>query len=58
MMWAGLNLNNLKESILDVYKRGDLLKLKNFNKMIVEFVEPYLSKSKDLKRKMGLDQFL
>ena len=58
MRWAGLNLNNLEESILDVYKRGDLLKLKNFNKKIIEFIKPYLDKSKDLKRKTGLDQFL
>jgi DNA repair photolyase len=58
MMWAGLNLNNLEESILDVYQRGDLLKLKNFNKNIVEFIKPYLEKSKELKRKRGLDQFL
>ncbi len=58
MMWAGLNLNNLEESILDVYKRGELLKLKNFNKKTVEFVKPFLKKSKNLKRKTGLDQFL
>jgi len=58
MMWAGLNLNNLEDSILDVYKRGELLKLKNFNKKTVEFVKPFLEKSKNLKRKTGLDQFL
>ena len=58
MLWAGLNLNNLDESILDVYKRGDLLKLNNFNSKIIEFVEPYLSKSKDLTQKKGLDKFL
>jgi len=58
MMWAGLNLNNIDESILDIYRRGDLPKLKNFNKKIIEFIEPYLVKSKDLKRKTGLDQFL
>ncbi len=58
MMWAGLNLNNLEESILDVYKRGELLKLKNFNEKIVEFVKPFIEKSKNLKRKTGLDDFL
>ncbi len=58
MMWAGLYLNNLEESIIDVYKRGDLSKVKNFNSKIREFVEPYLSKSKELKQKKGLDKFL
>lgn len=58
MLWAGLNLNNLGESILDVYKRGDLSKLDNFNSKIIEFVKPYLSKSKELKQKKGLDKFL
>ncbi len=58
MMWAGLNLNNLAESIIDVYKRGELSKLRNFTKKIVEFVTPYLEKSKDIKLKKGLDKFL
>ena len=58
MLWAGLNLNNLDESILDVYKRGDLLKLNNFNSRIRDLVEPYLCKSKDLQQKKGLDKFL
>jgi DNA repair photolyase len=58
MLWAGLNLNNLDKSILDVYKRGDLSKLDNFNSRIRDFVEPYLSKSKDLTQKKGLDKFL
>jgi len=58
MMWAGLNLNNLEESILDVYKRGNLSKLKNFNQQIIDYVEPYLEKSKDLKLKTGIDRFL
>lgn len=56
MKWAGLNLNNLEESIVDVYKRGELSKLKNFNSKIVEFVEPYLKKSKEIKS--GLDKYL
>ncbi len=58
MMWTGLNLNNLEESILDVYKRGELSKLRNFSKNIIEFVTPYLEKSKDPKHKTGLDKFL
>ena len=58
MIWAGLNLNNLEESILDIYKRGELLKLQNFNKKIVEFIKPYIEESDDLKRKTGLERFL
>ncbi len=58
MMWAGLNLNNLGESILDVYYRGELSSLKNFNNQIIEFVKPYIEKSKDLKHKTGIDKFL
>jgi len=58
MMWAGLNLNNLEESIFDVYNRGNLSKLKNFNQQIIDYVEPYLEKSKDLKLKTGIDRFL
>ncbi|MFX1464705.1 MAG: hypothetical protein ACFFBF_16935, partial [Promethearchaeota archaeon] len=58
MMWAGLHLNNLEESILDIYKRGELHKLKNFNSQIINFVEPYLEKSKEIKQEKGLDKFL
>ncbi len=58
MKWAGLNLNNLEESIISVYKRGDLSKLNNFNKKIIEFVKPYLEKSKESEQKTGLDKFL
>ena len=58
MMWAGLNLNNLEESILDVYERGELSKLRNFTKYIIEFVTPHLEKGKALKHKTGLDKFL
>ena len=58
MMWAGLHLNNLEESILDVFKRGELSQLKNFTSKITEFVTPYLEKTKDLKYKTGLDKFL
>jgi len=58
MKWAGLHLNNLGESILDVYKRGELAKLPNFNNNIIKFVEPYLERSKELKAKKGLERFL
>lgn len=58
MKWAGLNLNNLEESILNVYKRGELSKLNNFNKKIIEFVKPYLEKSTESEQKTGLDKFL
>jgi len=58
LMWAGLNLNNLEESILDVYKRGELHTIKNFNPKIIEIIEPYLEKSKELKQKKGLEKFL
>ncbi|MFX1504014.1 MAG: radical SAM protein [Promethearchaeota archaeon] len=58
LMWAGLNLNNLEESILDVYKRDELPTIKNFNPKIIEIVEPYLEKSKELKQKRGLEKFL
>ncbi|MFX1279752.1 MAG: radical SAM protein [Promethearchaeota archaeon] len=58
MMWAGLYLNNLEESILDVYNRGDLHTLKNFDSEIIKIVKPYLEKGKELKQKRGLEEFL
>lgn len=58
LKWAGLNLNNLKESILEVYKRGDLSNLKNFNSQIIQLVEPILEQSEDLNKKRGLDRFI
>ena len=56
--WAGLNLNNLEESIVNVYKRGELATLKNFNSKVIEFVEPYLDKSKELNEKTGIDKYI
>jgi DNA repair photolyase len=56
--WAGLNLNNLEESIINVYRKGELAKLKNFNSKVREFVEPYLKKSTELNEKTGIDKFL
>ncbi len=58
MMWAGLNLNNLEESILDVYKRGEISKLRNFKPEIIKYVKPYLDKTKELRQRKGLDKFL
>jgi len=58
IMWAGLNLNNLEESILDVYKRGELHTLKNFNSKIINYIEPYLEKSRELNQKKGLEKYL
>ncbi len=58
MMWAGLHLNNLEESILEVFKRGELHNLKNFNSKVIDFIEPYLEKNKELKQKKGLEKFL
>lgn len=48
MHWAGLNLQNLQESILDVYSRGELSTLKNFNEKIINFVNPYLKSTKTI----------
>jgi len=56
--WAGLNLNNLEESIISVYKRGELKTLKNFNSEVIKFVEPYLKRSKEMNEKMGIDKFI
>ena len=56
--WAGLNLNNLEESIINVYKRGELATLKNFNSKIIEFMEPYLKRSKEMNEKTGMDKYI
>ncbi|MFW9876743.1 MAG: radical SAM protein, partial [Candidatus Thorarchaeota archaeon] len=58
MIWAGLNLNNLQESIISVFERDELSKLKNFNKQIITFTTPYLKEAQKLKQKTGLDKFL
>ncbi len=56
--WAGLTLNNLEESIISVYKRGELATLKNFNSEVIKFVEPYLKRSKEMNEKTGMDKFI
>jgi DNA repair photolyase len=58
LKWAGLNLNNLKESIIDISKRGELSKLPNFTSEIVELVEPILKDSKEYNKRKGIDEFL
>lgn len=58
MMWAGLNLNNLEESILNIYQREELSQLNNFTKKIVDIVVPYLKEAKELSQKTGLERFL
>ncbi len=58
MMWAGLNLNNLEESIVDVHKRGELSKLQNFKPEVINYTKPYLDKTKELNQRKGLDKFL
>ena len=58
MKWAGLNLNNLGVSIIDVYKRDELSKLKNFSKEIIEFVNPYLEKIRMTHEKTTLERFI
>ena len=57
-MWAGLTINNLEESILNVYKREELSKLRNLSKEIFDFIKPYLELYKELEKKTGLDKFL
>ncbi|MFX1498271.1 MAG: radical SAM protein [Promethearchaeota archaeon] len=54
LKWAGLNLNNLDESIVNLYKRGKLSELKNFSKDIIEVVTPYLE---NIKETYGLERF-
>jgi len=58
MKWAGLYLNNLDESIINYYKRGELNKLRNFNDRIIEFIKPYLKKGEKERDKKTLDRFL
>ncbi|MFX0072700.1 MAG: radical SAM protein [Candidatus Hermodarchaeota archaeon] len=58
MKWAGLHLNNLEESLLDIYRRGELSRLQNFDKNIINLVSTYLEKYKHLKQKRGLDKYL
>ena len=58
LKWAGLHLNNLKESIIDVCRRGELSSLPNFTAKVVQLVEPILKNSKDYHKNKGMDEFL
>jgi len=58
MKWAGLYLNNLDESIINYYKRGELKKLRNFDSEIIEFIKPYLKEGEKDHDKKTLDRFL
>ncbi|TFG18733.1 MAG: radical SAM protein [Promethearchaeota archaeon] len=58
LKWAGLKLNNLKESILEVYKRNEIRTLENFNSEVIKLVEPFIKNAKDLTKKTGLQRFL
>lgn len=58
MKWAGLYLNNLDESIINYFKRGELNKLRNFDQEIIEFVRPYLKQGEKERDKKTLDRFL
>jgi DNA repair photolyase len=58
LKWAGLILNNLTESIIDVSKRGELSKLSNFNSKIVRLVDSKLKTSKEYSLKTGIEDFL
>jgi DNA repair photolyase len=58
LKWAGLNLNNLSESIIEVCKRDALSKLPNFTPKIINLVQPILKNSKDCNTKTRLDDFL
>ncbi|MFX1312883.1 MAG: radical SAM protein [Promethearchaeota archaeon] len=55
MKWAGLKLNNLKESILNIYKNGNIDQLEGFYKKEIDIITPYLEK---LEKKTNLDKFL
>ncbi|MBD3212298.1 MAG: radical SAM protein [Candidatus Lokiarchaeota archaeon] len=58
MKWAGLYLNNLDQSIINYYKRGELKMLRNFNDEIIEFLKPYLKRGEKDRDKKTLDKFL
>lgn len=58
MKWAGLYLNNLEESVIEVYRRDELTSLRNFNSKVIEFVKPYLKKGLKERNKKTLDRFL
>ena len=54
MKWAGLKLNNLKESILNIYKNDKIDQIEGFYKTEIDIIKPYLEK---LDKKTNLDKF-
>ncbi len=55
LKWAGLKLNNLKDSILSIYKNGKINELEGFYKKEIDLIVPYLN---DIEKKTNLDKFL
>ncbi|MFX1258472.1 MAG: hypothetical protein ACFFAN_11470, partial [Promethearchaeota archaeon] len=55
MKWAGLKLNNLQESILNIYKNDKIYQLEGFYKKEIDIIIPYLEK---IDKKTNLDKFL
>ncbi|MHA1282696.1 MAG: radical SAM protein [Promethearchaeota archaeon] len=58
MKWAGLELNNLNESIISIYKRGEMAKLRNFPKRIVKLIAPIIENCEEFKQKTSIIDFL
>ena len=42
LLWAGLNIGNLKESIQDIANRNELKSIKSVGDKIVELIKPFL----------------
>jgi len=55
---AGRHLNNLPESIIEVYRRGELSRLNSFTPEIIDIVEDYIGKHKIQNQPSGLDRFI
>ncbi len=53
--WAGMNIQNLKESIVAIAKRNELQKIRNVNDEIEEFIRKNLDVDED---QTGLLRFL
>ncbi len=44
-LWPGLHLQNLKESVNDVYTRGDIASIQGFTPRVIAEVKPFLKKT-------------
>ena len=51
-LWTGLNIQNLKESLISVKNRGDIEAIKGLTRRVFNDVKPFLNK------KTGLDRFI